>query len=336
MNTINAKTFISEAGKRLEGKNARSLALLHTGVTVGVALVVTLLQYVLAMGIGNTSGLSGMGTQSVLQTLQTVLDTANMVLAPFWNLGFLYAAMLWARDQYARKADLLTGFYRIGPCISLMVIRSLLVIAVTVICLNITSTVFLLTPAGQEMEELMLSLGSMDAYYSYMTNLSHQELMAMVAKTTPFMILGCVLSAALLIPVLYRFRLAEYVILNQKGVRAMPAMIVSAHLMRRRCWQVFKLDLRLWWYYGLKVLCTLLCYLEILLPAMGISLPIGGDAAYFATFILYLVALLAVETAFRPLVETTYAGVYEAFMAMEPVQKKEMPTKPQNMPWDEQ
>ena len=336
MQTINAKYFISTAGQRLEGKDSRRLAAFHTAIAAAFSLAVMVLQYVLSVGIGNTSGLSGMSTRSILQTLQTVLQWANMILTPFWNLGFWYVTLLWARDQYARKEDFLTGFYRIGPGIGLIFARSLLVIAVTVICLNLSSSMFLLTPAGQEMEELMLSLGSMDAYYSYMTGMSHQELMAMVAKTTPFMILGCVMSAVLLIPLLYRFRLAEYVILDQKGMRALPAMFISATLMRRRCWQVLKLDLRLWWYYLLKTLCLMLCYLEMILPAVGISLPIGGDGVYFATYILYLAALLAVETAFRPRVQTAYAGVYEAFKEMGPVQKKQVAVKPQDMPWDEQ
>lgn len=335
METKNAKYFIQAAKERLAGKDARKMAAVHTGIIVAFALVVTALQYALQWGIGQTGGLSGMGTITILQTVQTVLQWANMVLAPFWNLGFLYVTLLWARDQYGRKEDLLTGFYRIGPGIGLIFARSLLVIAVAVICLNLSSSMFLLTPAGQELEKQILSLGSIDAYYSYMTGMSHQELMAMAAKTTPFMILGCVMSAVLLIPLLYRFRLAEYAIVNHKGIRAIPAMVVSAHLMRRRCWQMVKLDLRLWWYYALKGLCVLLCYLELLLEATGVRLPVDGEVLAFATYLLYLIALLAVETAFRPQVQTAYAVAYETYMAQGPVQKVNVPTKPQNVPWDE-
>lgn len=336
MDKLNAKYFLNEAGKRLQGKNARSMALFHTGVTVGFALTVTVLQYVLELCIGNTTGLSGMGTRSIMQTIQTVLQWANVILAPFWNLGFLYAAMLWARDQYARRKDLLTGFYRIGPSIGLMVNRYVIVLCVVLLCANVCSTVYLLTPAGQEMQELMLSLGTMEAYYSYMSTLSQQELLALASTTTPVLILCGLTSMALLIPLMYRFRLAEYAILNQKGVRALPAMIISATLLRRRCWQLFKLDLRLWWYYGLKTLCMVLYYLDVLLPIVGITLPVQGDGVFFGAYILYLAALLAVETAFRPRVETAYAGVYEAFAAMGPAQKKVVPAKPQNVPWDEE
>lgn len=336
MEKLNTKQIMSEAKGRLEGKDARRMAFLHTGVTVAFALVVTLLQHGLELGIGSTGGLSGLGTRSILQTMQTVLQWANMILAPFWNLGFLYVAMLWARDQYARKEDLLTGFRRVGPCIGLLLNRFMISFCVIFLCTNVCSTVYLITPAGQAMQKLMLSLGSMDAYYSYMNSLSQQELMALAGTAMPLLSLSGLFSAVLLVPLLYRFRLAEYAILNQKGVRALPAMIISAYLMRRRCFQLFKLDLRLWWYYGLKVLCMLLCYLDLLLAAAGITLPMVGDGGYFAAYILYLVALLAVETAFRPRVETAYAGVYESFVAMGPVQKKQVPVKPQDMPWDTQ
>jgi hypothetical protein len=143
------------------------------------------------------------------------------------------------------------------------------------------------------------------------------------------------LALVLLVPLLYRFRLAEYAIVNHKGIRAIPAMVVSAHLMRRRCWQMVKLDLRLWWYYALKGLCVLLCYLELLLEATGVRLPVDGEVLAFATYLLYLIALLAVETAFRPQVQTAYAVAYETYMAQGPVQKVNAPTKPQNVPWDE-
>ena len=337
MNEINVKDFIREAGRRLSDKNARSMALLHTGVTVGFALLVTVLQYVLELGIGNTSGLSGMGTRSILQTIQTVAQWANMILAPFWNLGFIYVAMLWARDQYARKEDLLTGFHRISPCIGLMLLRTVLAIAAVIISINLSSTIYMMTPASQPIADLAAEMNmDVEALRTYLNTMDGPKTIELLRSMIPMFVISAVLSAVLLIPVLYRFRLAEYVILNQKGVRALPAALISAMLMRRRCWQLFKLDLRLWWYYGLKTLCLLLCYLDMLLPTVGIAMPFEGTGAFFATYILYLAALLVVETAFRPRVETAYAGVYEAFVAMGPVQKKQMPAKPEDLPWEEQ
>ena len=336
METLNAKHFITQARERLAGKDARKLAAFHTGITAAFALAVTILQYVLQMGIGNTGGLSGMGTTTILQTIQTVLDWANMILAPFWNLGFFYVTLLWARDQYGRRADLLTGFHRLSPCIGLMVTRSLMVIGVMIICFYAGSAVYMMTPASQPITEIAMQNNmDMDAINAYLYQMTEAQTMELLYSMLPMLVVSAVLAVVLLVPLMYRFRLAEYAILNHKGLRAIPALVISAHLMRRRCWQMLKLDLRLWWYYALKVLCMLLCYLEVLLAAAGIALPAFGDGLAFAAYALYLVALFAVETAFRPQVQTAYAVVYETYMAQGPVQRKDVPAKPQNAPWDE-
>ena len=334
MEKLNGKKIIAQTRERLQGVNTRPLALLHTGVTVGVAFVIMLLQYVLAEGIGNTGGLSGMATRSVLETLQMVLQLANTILLPFWSLGFLYVALLWARETQADKKDLLTGFRRIGPCLGLMVNRAVLTIIVMVVCINVCSTAYLLTPAGQELQELMLSLGSIENYYDYMSTLSQQELLAFWDAARPFFFLCFPLCACLVIPLLYRFRMAEFVILDQKGIRGIGAMILSAALLRRRRWQLFKLDLRFWWYYGLKLLCTVLLYADVLLGMVGVALPVGSGMAYILTYVLYLAGLFAVEVSFRPRVETAYACAYEQLKEGNPIEQKIVPVKPQNMPWD--
>ena len=75
MNKLNVKEIRDNARQRLGNKDYRRLVMIHTGVTVAFALVSILLQFVLAEGIGNTGGLSGMGTRSLLETFQTVLET---------------------------------------------------------------------------------------------------------------------------------------------------------------------------------------------------------------------------------------------------------------------
>ena len=335
MEMINAKLLIGEAREKLAGKDVRRMAAIHAGVTVAAALVSTVLQYVLAEGIGNTSGLSGMGTRSVLETLQTVLKWANMVLLPFWNLGFLYVAMQWARGNDPRREDLLTGFHRVGPCLGLLLNRALITIAVVVLCVNVSSVVYMMTPAASGLLELAGTYGNTEELYDYLYSMDQTQTMELFRSMIPMLVVCVLLSALLLIPLLYRFRLAEYAVLDQKGLRAFPAMLVSAALLRRRCWQLFKVDLQLWWYYGLKLLCMLLLYADLLLVALGITLPVAGDMAYMTTYLLYLAALFAVETLFRPRVETAYAGFYDALMELGPAQKRTEPAKPQNMPWDD-
>ena len=336
MEKLNAKLLIQEAGEKLKGTDSTRLAAMHTGITVAVALVITVLQYILSQGIGNTTGLSGLSTRSILETGQTVLQWANTILVPFWSLGFLYTALRWARGEYARKEDLLAGFRRIGPYLGLLINRFLLSMMVILLCANTSSAIFMMTPAATQITELVASAGSdMNAAYALMEGMSTAQLMDLLYSLIPMLVIWGVLCLVLLVPLMYRFRMAEYVILDHQGARGLSSMFISASLLRRRCWQLFKLDLRLWWYYGLKVLCTILCYADLLLGAMGITLPISGDGAYFVSFGAYLAALFCVETCFRPRVDTAYACAYEQLVAMGPAAKK-MPEKPQSMPWDEE
>ena len=112
-------------------------------------------------------------------------------------------------------------------------------------------------------------------------------------------------------------------------------MLISGAMMRRRRFQLFRLDLRFWWYYALKVLCLLICYADLLLGVLGVTLPLSSDAVYLITYGLYLAALFAVEVSFRPRVDTAYAIAYETLKQMGPVMKKPV-EKPENLPWDAQ
>ena len=329
MEKLNGKTIIARARERLQGVNTQPLVLLHTGVTVGAAFVIMLLQYLLAEGIGNTGGLSGMGMRSVLETAQLVLQWANTLLLPFWSLGFLHVALLWAREAQADKRDLLAGFHRVGPYLGLMLNRAILTILVLVVSINISSVIYMMTPAADRILELAENFGDTDQMYDYLYSLDMDQIMVLLRSMIPMMVIGCVLASVLLIPLLYRFRMGEYVILDQKGIRGIGAMILSAALLRRRRWQLFKLDLCFWWYYGLKILCAVLM-------DFGPLLPIEGDFAYIVTYALYLVALFGIEVCFRPRVETAYACAYEQLKEMNPIEQKIVPVKPQDMPWDEE
>ena len=49
METLNATLLIKNARQKLEGRDARRMAAFHTGVAIAMALVTTVLQYVLTL-----------------------------------------------------------------------------------------------------------------------------------------------------------------------------------------------------------------------------------------------------------------------------------------------
>ena len=335
MEKLNVSFIIENAREKLEGKDSRAMAVFHTGITVAAALVITILQYVLSEGIGNTSGLAGLGTRSVLETIQTVLRWANLLLVPFWGLGFVYAALQWARGSYAVRRDRLTGFRRWSPYLGLLLNRSVLTICVMILCANLSSMIYMLTPASAAITELATAAsGDMEEMAKMLEEITTGQAMELLYSMIPMLLIWMAASAALLIPLMYRFRMAEYVILDEPRARGLSSMLISATLLRRRRWQLFRLDLRFWWYYGLKVLCMLICYADLLLTALGVNLPFGSDGAYLLTYGLYLVALFGVEVAFRHRVDTAYAIAYETLKEMGPALKKPVEA-PEKMPWDE-
>ena len=330
MEKLNGKSIIAQARERLQGVNTRRLVRLHTGVAVGAALLIMLLQYVLTEGIGNTGGLSGMATRSVLETIQMVLQGANNLLIPFWNLGFLYVALLWAREKQADQKDLLTGFHRIGPCLGLMLNRAIMAICITILAVNLSSTIYMMMPASEWLWELTQGFTSTDAIYEYLYSLDMAQIMEMFWKMIPMVVISLVLILVFLIPLLYRFRLAEFVILQYPGVRGLAAMVISASLLRRRRWQLFKLDMRLWWYYGLKTLCLVVLYVGVF------SSNFSGELTFLLWYLLYLAGIFAVDTFFRPQVDTAYAAFYEKLVELGPVPGKWSVPMPQQTPPEEE
>ena len=334
MEKLDLSFFVKDAREKLTGRNAARMAAIHTGAIVLVGIVLTLVQLLLANAMESATGLSGLGTVSILQTAQTVLQWANTLLVPFWNLGFLYVALLWARGSAAEDKDLLMGFRRIRPCIGLLLNRFVISFCVMFLCVNLCSTVYMMLPASGDLLDLAADAGSdMEAFYA---SLTQQDLSMLLHALAPLLIVWGILCLVVLTPLMYRFRLAEYVILDHKEARAFPAMLISASLLRRRTIRLFQLDLRFWWYYLLKVLCMALCYGDLLLGMLGITLPMGVDAAYMLFYVLYLVLLFGVEVSFRPRVDTAYGSFYDALKEMGPVPRKTAVPKPQDMPWDAQ
>ena len=73
MEKFDVTYFIKDTREKLEGKDSRRTAAIHTGVIVAVGLVLTFLQMMLADSMDKASGLSGLGTVSMMQTAQPPL-----------------------------------------------------------------------------------------------------------------------------------------------------------------------------------------------------------------------------------------------------------------------
>lgn len=324
-----------EARKLSRGEEKVKISAIHAGVSAGVALVVTIVYYLLEKGIAQTGGLSGMGMRSILQTAATVLNTANSVLAPFWNLGFWFVTLLWVRNQPVQFGDLLAGFRRFGAYLRLLLNRGLLTMAIGFVSVYISSYIYMATPWSDAVVEFAQSTGmDMNVANQLMAQMDMAQMDAMLSNMLPMLLIWLVLFVALVLPMLYKFRMAEFFLLDDRQMGTLRAMFASSQMLRKRRFQLFLLDLRFWWYYGLHVLCLVIYSADLWLPLLGVAIP-DSIVVTLCLYVFYLVALVLMQTFLRPQVQTAYALAYEQLLHMEPVLPKMRPT-PENLPWNEE
>ena len=73
---MDTKLLINEAKQAVSAASysPKKLTALHAGISAAVGLLVALLTYLLGSGVGNPTGLGGIGTQAALETAQTILQ----------------------------------------------------------------------------------------------------------------------------------------------------------------------------------------------------------------------------------------------------------------------
>ncbi len=313
---------------QVAGYPPAKLALIHTGASAAVGLVITVINYLLNRNMG-PGGLAGMDTRAVLQTVQMALSTAYMILTPFWAMGLVRAMLGVSRQESAQPKDLLEGFRRFGPTLRLMLLQGLLYFAVIMACMNIATMIFTFTSLSDSMyaqlEPIMAGATTGELV------LDTEMIMALLPSLIPAYVMFGVLFCVVAIPLFYRFRMAQYVLMDQKGTGALPALVLSARMMKGHRLGLFRMDLGYWWYYLLQLVIAGVAYLDVLLPALGIGLQINSDVLLFGSFGLHLVLQLAFAYKWVAPVQTAYACAYNILKEQMPP----LPTinqRPQN-PW---
>lgn len=301
------------AAQRLENaKDAGKIVLIFSALTLGSAALVTFINYLLSMQIARSGGLGNLGTRSTLSSVQTVLPMLQTLLVRCLTVGYLAAMLRLARGQYASPHTLKLGFDRFWPLLRLTLIQGLIYTGIGFVTVYVSVMIFMITPLSRGVTELLLPLmqdasvlnpGFVldDALYSQLT-----------VAMAPVFVLCAVVFCAVATPVLYQYRMAEYVLIDRPELGALAVLRESRTMMRRNRLHLFKLDLHLWWYYAAMVLVNLLLYGDLLLNLLGIRLPLSGDAAYYLFYALYLAATFALYYFLRSHVEVTYALAYDS------------------------
>lgn len=325
------RTMRTAAAASLEKTNydPKKLAAIHTGVALTVGLLMTVINFLIDGSISQTSGLSQLGNRAVLSTIQSVLSMAVMLALPFWEIGFLRAAMGMARSENVGLRDLTEGFRRMGPVARLYLLQFGLYLVVGFACMQVAGILFSFTPF------LDSSLESMEAVLEQASTtgqvaLTEADIAALLPALIPMYVIMLILFAVVAIPLFYRFRMASFAIMDDApGARA--AMAASARMMRGNRLSLFKVDLQFWWFYGTQLLIAVVAYADVILPAMGISLPVSADVMFFLTCVVHVVLQLLLAWQYSAHVQTTYAHCYDTLKNAAPPAPKPMP---QDEPWD--
>lgn len=298
------------------------LFLIHGGVTVALSLLVSVLSTVLDRSFSVTGGISGLEAQAALSTAQTVLQLLQTVAAPFWSAGILFGALLIGKGENATPATLLEGFRRFRPILSSTLLRGIHYAALGFFSMFLGTQLFMMTPFAAPLYEAVLSgEASVDVEAVFA---SQPEVMLGYVLVT-----GVVFAIAAL-PIWYRYRMVDWLILDHEDMGGMKAMFLSQLMTRRRKLALVRLDLSFWWYYVLQGVGIAVSLGELILGFAGIS--VSGWQRWLFPIVGYSIQL-AVRVWAGPMVEVTFANCYRQYLQSEP-EPEPQPDFPQPHPWE--
>lgn len=313
MDIRNRRELTSFAAQRVaSAPQQKRIILIYTGIVIGVNLLSVLLSYVLGLRIDQSTGLRNLSIRSTLSTVQTMLPIVQSLLVMCLDLGYVSTMLRVARGQYASPNGLRLGFDRFWVLLRSQIILSLYYVAICFVSVYAASIIYMMTPLATPTLELMAPLMSQVSLLSPEMVMDEALYAQIVASMTPAFVLFGILYAVLYIPISYRFRMVKYVIIDKPGIGAMAALRESRAMMRRNAVNLFKLDLRLWWYHIALAVSTVICYGDQILPMLGVEFPFSSDAAYFVFYAAYWVLQSAIYFFLRNRVEVSYALAYDA------------------------
>ena len=288
----------------------RMVVLAYIAVSAVSSLLVNVLVNILADRINETGGLGNLELRSILSTIQTCLPIAQMMLLWYVQLGYQKATVAMARRQAVHPRDLWDGFRFFSPLLRATLLQAGVYFLLCFITIQAASIIFMLTPFSADFKELVIPMtADPDAFYNALY--SDMELYTQVGMTmVPMIPIWLVLFCAVAAPFFYNCRMVNYILVEQPGTGAMMAIVESGKMMKGNRLALFKYDLGYWWFYLAQVLLTFVLYGDMLLPALGVTLPWSAMVSYYVFAVLYFLLEGVLFYFFLNKVETTYTTIY--------------------------
>lgn len=318
MNIPNYSQLNIRSQERLEqAPQSKRLVLIYAAATLGLSLLVTVISGLISLQISRSGGLGNLGTRSMLSTVQSMLPIVQFLIMLCVELGYLSAMLRVSRGQYASPNSLRLGFDRFWVLLRLNILLGLILSGIGFLSLYVGVFIFMLTPFSQTAKALLIPIIQESSLLSSGLVLDDALYDQLARALGPAFVLCGSVFCAVAIPITYRYRMANYIIIDKPALGAMAALRESQQMMRGNRLGLLKLDLRQWPYYLALLAATCVGYADLLLALLGISLPISGTLLYYLCYAGYLAALFAVYYFLRNRVEVCYALAYNALKPQE-------------------
>lgn len=320
MDIRNPNELKSFASHRVEAaQNQKKIVLTYAGLLTAMAVLLSLIQYVLDVQIGKTGGLSSMGLRSILSTVKTLLPFLQSLIATCLSIGYLASALRMARGQYVSSEQLRLGFDRFWVLLRKTLLEGLIYLGAGIASMYISMFFYLVTPLSNGLMEFLTPMLGDTGNLNPMGLLADAQIYdQLVGAMLPFFILFLVVFCLVVIPIAFRYRMADYVLIDHPEKGAFAILRESRMMMRRNCLNLFRVDLSLWWYYAAVVVVTIIGYGDMLLPLIGVTFPWSDSTVFYLFLALYQLLQFTLCVSLRNRVEATYALSYDAIRPQEP------------------
>lgn len=315
--TIPSSRLLRErARQQLErARDPQKIVLIYTAILIGVSAVSTAVQYLLDNGISQTGGLRNLGLRSVLSTVSQVVPILQSVIAMCLALGLAAAALRIARGQFVSPKTLKAGLERIWPLFKCTALQALIIMGIAFGTFYLSMAVYMFSPFSEGFLAIITPmLAQENILSSGVPVLDEATSTALMDELIPMFLIFLGLFLALAIPVTYRYRLVNYILIDKPGIGAFAALRESNARMRGNKRRLFRVDLGFWWYYALLFLASVICYGDLVLAMLGLSLPFAPVVNYFLFYALFLAAQFVIYRLFLCRVEVTYALAYDSLI----------------------
>lgn len=303
---MNPKAHYEAARDLTQDPIHKQLALISVGAVIAANILLLLLQTLLLHMMTDAVGLAALGKRAAFATIQSVLQFAVTIVQPFWTYGFYRVAIEIARKESPTCKSLFSGFHRFGPLLRLLIMESLIATGLVLLGSWISTMLYMMTPfAAQVIEKITPALAEAEKLTDPAAQAALMEpvMQDMIKDIWPMYLLVVLVVGAILIPWLYKLRLAPYHIMDGEN-SALQAMALSKYEMYGNRFAMFRLDLHWWWYYGLLILATV--------PLYAYSYFGSGDVVMWVSTLLSYGLQFLVQWQLLPRLQTSYALAYDA------------------------